>query len=63
MEDLKVVTSFLNALYGQEASDRTNDGWANHGWLEIRYLADGEKPAQRWYRPQDVPLDKLQVGN
>ncbi|MBN1140059.1 MAG: DUF927 domain-containing protein, partial [Anaerolineae bacterium] len=58
MEDLRVVTSFLDALYGQEPS-----GWANHGWLEVRYLADGEKPAQRWYRPQDVPLDKLQAGN
>lgn len=53
MEDSKVVTSFLNALYGQETT----------GWLEIRYLADGEKPIQRWYRPQEVPLDKLHAGN
>jgi hypothetical protein len=53
MEDSQVVTSFLNALYGQEPS----------GWLEVRYLADGEKPVQRWYRPREVPLDKLQAGN
>jgi len=53
MEDSQVVTSFLNALYGQEAT----------GWLEIRCLADNQKPVQRWYRPQDVPLDRLQAGN
>ena len=53
MEDSHVVTSFLNALYGRGAS----------GWLEIRYLADGEKPVQRWYRPQEIPLDKLLSGN
>lgn len=61
MEDSQVVTSFLNALYGREAT-----GWANrwpNGWLEIRYLADSEKPVQRWYKPQDVPLDKLRAGN
>jgi hypothetical protein len=58
MEDSQVVTSFLNALYGREAV-----GWANSGWLEVRYLADNEKPVQRWYKPQDVPLDKLRAGN
>jgi len=58
MEDSQVVTSFLNALYGREAV-----GWANNSWLEVRYLADNEKPVQRWYKPQDIPLDKLQAGN
>jgi hypothetical protein len=57
MEDSQVVTSFLNALYGREAT-----GWAC-GWLEVRYLADNEKPVQRWYKPQDIPLDKLRAGN
>ena len=58
MEDSQVVTSFLNALYGREAM-----GWADKSWLEIRYLAEGGKPVQRWYKPQDVPLDKLRAGN
>ena len=53
MEDSQVVTSFLHALYWQQAT----------GWIEIRYLADREQPIRRWYRPQKVPLDKLQAGN
>ena len=61
MEDSQVVTSFLNALYGREATGWAN-GWPN-GWLEIRYLADNEKPVQRWYKPEDVPLGKLWAGN
>jgi hypothetical protein len=63
MEDSQVVTSFLNALYGREAMDSANNGWANKSWLEIRYLAEDKEPVQRWYKPQDVPLDKLQAGN
>ena len=63
MEDSQVVTSFLNALYGREAMGWANNGWANKNWLEIRYLADNEKPVQRWYKPQDVPLGKLWAGN
>ena len=58
MEDSQAVTSFLNALYERETM-----GWTNNGWLEIRYLADNERPIQRWYKPHDIPLDKLQAGN
>ena len=63
MEDSQVVTSFLSALYGRETTGWADNGWANKSWLEIRYLAEDEKPVQRWYKPQDVPLDKLRAGN
>lgn len=53
MEESQSVTSFLRALYGDTPE----------GWLEIRYLAAGEKALQRWYRLGDIPFDKLRAAN
>ncbi|MBN1658273.1 MAG: DUF927 domain-containing protein [Anaerolineae bacterium] len=53
MEESNAVTLFLNVLYGR----------ATTGLLEIRYLADGEKPIRRWYKLREVPLGKLQAAN